>query len=528
MAQIQNLESKPPKKRREKKKKEKPHYEKFGLREFLFLAPAYISLILFVFLPMLFAIVLSFYKNPNETEFTFTYFVTEMWNNLSFTSLYDFFYVREELIPGLITKRGIFLVENIIPLVTTLIMFGYTRLIYRKFTEKKRIRSNVLRGFIALLIGLLTAPLTYFAFQYIVTQLNSLMVGAGWVSGLNYLPIDVYRSIIAAPDVPFMRILFNTFFWTLTCTAIHVVFGLILALLLNREFAGRSIFRSLMILPWAIPSFVSTLMWRYYIFDNNLGVLGAPGVSSYSVTTTNILIFILALGSVGLILVGLYKLLKIEKINTTLRPIVTFILIIMGVVGFIAFNGLLQANISSPPSGFFGYGIVDFRNITDNFWITDIVHIFDQQFAMITFSAILINSWLGIPFMMLSFLATLQSIPKDLYEAADIDGLTRWQKFKKITLPLLKPTLLTVSLLGIIWTFNLFNVVYLLSNNQNALPEGEFFDIFVTFIYNRFNDRNQYSQSAALSITVFIMLISFSLVYRRLLKAEKMWEDEKK
>ncbi len=524
--QISTLNSR--KKRGKKVKKEKPYYEKFGLREFLFLAPAYISLILFVFIPMLFAIVLSFYKNPNETEFNFTYFITEMWNNLSFSSLYDFFFVEEYQL-GLLTKRGVFLVPGMIVLVTTIIMIAYSRLVYRKFTEKGRIKNNILRGVIAFLIGLVTAPLTYYIFRFVTIWFNGIMISNGWENGFNYLPIEVYRRIIAAPDIAFMRILFNTFFWTLTCTFIHVVFGLILAVVLNREFKGRGIARSLMILPWAIPSFVSTLMWRYYVFDSDLGVLGAPSVSSYSVTTANILVLIASLAIVGFIVWGIFKLFKIEKLNSIIRPSVTFVLVGIGILGFFLLNKFLQQLIQGMGGGgFFGYKVIDFQNITSTFWITDIVNIFGSEFAMITFSAILINSWLGIPFMMLSFLATLQSIPKDLYEAAEIDGLSRWDKFKKITLPLLKPTLLTVSLLGIIWTFNLFNVVYLLSNNQNGLPEGEVYDIFVTFIYNRFHDRNEYSQSAALSITVFIMLISFSLVYRRLIQAEKLWEGEKK
>jgi arabinogalactan oligomer/maltooligosaccharide transport system permease protein len=81
-------------------------------------------------------------------------------------------------------------------------------------------------------------------------------------------------------------------------------------------------------------------------------------------------------------------------------------------------------------------------------------------------------------------------------------------------------------LLGIIWTFNLFNVVYLLSQNQTGLGDAIFYDIFVTFIYQRFNEFNDYAAASALSFTVFIILISFSLIYRRLIRVEKLWEGE--
>ncbi len=59
----------------------------------------------------------------------------------------------------------------------------------------------------------------------------------------------------------------------------------------------------------------------------------------------------------------------------------------------------------------------------------------------ILFTAILVNIWLGYPFIMVSVLASLQSIPGDLYEAASIDGASQWQQFRHITLPMIKPTL---------------------------------------------------------------------------------------
>ncbi|MFW9877829.1 MAG: carbohydrate ABC transporter permease, partial [Candidatus Thorarchaeota archaeon] len=203
------------------------------------------------------------------------------------------------------------------------------------------------------------------------------------------------------------------------------------------------------------------------------------------------------------------------------------ILVIIGITSIflvVLMNDILQGTLGRIQDGVLGYRIVDIPKIQSTFWITDDVYIFGYQFKMITFSAILINVWLGVPFMMLSFLATLQSIPNELYEAAEIDGLSSWGQFKKVTLPLLKPTLLTVSLLGIIWTFNLFNVVYLLSQNQTGIGDPVYYDIFVTFIYTRFNPDREYSQASALSLTVFIILISFSLVYRKLIKTEELWE----
>ena len=73
-------------------------------------------------------------------------------------------------------------------------------------------------------------------------------------------------------------------------------------------------------------------------------------------------------------------------------------------------------------------------------------------------ASIITNIWLGIPFMMMIALGGLQSIPQELYEAADMDGATGWQKFKSIILPLLKPIMTPAIVLGTVWTFKGFRV----------------------------------------------------------------------
>jgi len=179
--------------------------------------------------------------------------------------------------------------------------------------------------------------------------------------------------------------------------------------------------------------------------------------------------------------------------------------------------------------GLFSQSIVDLPEITSTFWVTDDVYLFgleDQQMKMITFSAIILNTWLGVPFMMVSFLAALQNIPPELYEAADIDGSNGWQKFKKITFPLIKPTLFTVSLLGFVWTFNLFNVVYLLTENQTGIGDSKYYAIFVTYIYRLFDTDRLYSKAAAMSFVVFLLLITISTVYNKIIDIDKMFVGE--
>ena len=85
-------------------------------------------------------------------------------------------------------------------------------------------------------------------------------------------------------------------------------------------------------------------------------------------------------------------------------------------------------------------------------------------------SVIAVNVWMGVPFMMVAVLGGLQSIPGELYEAAEMDGATPWQRFRFITIPGLRPCQHAVVLLGTIWTFNMFPVIYLISGADPAAP----------------------------------------------------------
>ena len=124
---------------------------------------------------------------------------------------------------------------------------------------------------------------------------------------------------------------------------------------------------------------------------------------------------------------------------------------------------------------------------------------------------IIVNVWLGIPFMMVTLLGGLQSIPGDLYEAAQMDGASRVQSFWNITLPQLKSVSTTVILLGCIWTFNIFVVIYFITGGG---PAGKT-DILVTYTYNGFT-LGQYAIAATYGFLIFSMLLVFSTVYRRM------------
>jgi ABC-type sugar transport system permease subunit len=133
------------------------------------------------------------------------------------------------------------------------------------------------------------------------------------------------------------------------------------------------------------------------------------------------------------------------------------------------------------------------------------------------FANLATNVWLGFPFMMVVSMGALQSIPAELYEAAEVDGANRWQKFRSITLPLLKPALFPAVILGSIWTFNMFNVIFLVSQGN---PSNQT-NILITEAYRFFKELNQYGVAAAYCVIIFIILLLYTLVTNRVTKATK-------
>jgi len=127
-------------------------------------------------------------------------------------------------------------------------------------------------------------------------------------------------------------------------------------------------------------------------------------------------------------------------------------------------------------------------------------------------SILLSNIWLGIPFMSVIILGGLQSISSEYYEAAEIDGANRFQMFRNITLPLLKPVLTPAVVLGVVWTFNKFDVIYLIT--QGGPQEKT--DILVSSMYKAAFSFYRYGFTAMFALVIFIVLFLFTLFYMRI------------
>lgn len=130
---------------------------------------------------------------------------------------------------------------------------------------------------------------------------------------------------------------------------------------------------------------------------------------------------------------------------------------------------------------------------------------------------IIANVWLGIPFMTITLLGGLQSIPRELYEVAQLDGANWWQQFLNVTLPLLRPVAVLVTMLDVIWTFNVFVIIYLMT--AGAPAHGS--DTIVTYAYSIGISAGRYGLAAAYGVVILMVLVIFVGIYSRLLKANE-------
>jgi multiple sugar transport system permease protein len=128
------------------------------------------------------------------------------------------------------------------------------------------------------------------------------------------------------------------------------------------------------------------------------------------------------------------------------------------------------------------------------------------------FSVIWVDIWIGIPFFTLVFLAGMQAISQDLYEAAVVDGANALQKFLYVTLPGLRDVILISTLLSALWTFNDFNTIYIITEGGPANSTH----ILITYIYQRSFQWWKWNQGAVMAVITFIILSSIAWVYARL------------
>lgn len=244
---------------------------------------------------------------------------------------------------------------------------------------------------------------------------------------LEWVGFDNFKSLVTVPiwKTTFFNVLTWTIVWTLVATTLQIALALLLAIIVNHPLVRfKKLIRTVLILPWAVPSFVTILIFAA-IFNDDFGSIN----------------------------------------NDILQPLF----------------GIAPAWLNDP------------------FW---------AKVALI-----LIQVWLGFPFVFALFTGVLQSISSDWYEAADMDGASSWQKFRNITFPHILFATAPLLIMQYAGNFNNFNLIYLFNkggppvSGQNAGST----DILISWVYRLTFDMQNYNMAATISliIGVFIAIIAF-------------------
>lgn len=239
----------------------------------------------------------------------------------------------------------------------------------------------------------------------------------------RFVGLENFTKIFTSDQI-FRKSLVFSLKWVVAEVVLQLVLGLGVALLLNRTFRARGLFRALIFSPWAVAGVVVTATWT--LMYQPLGGM----------------------------------------LNTILM----------------------------------GAGLVD----TPVQWLTDPQMVFG--------SVVLAELWRGVPFFTIMLLAGLQTIPPELYESASVDGAGRLQSFWRITLPLLKDTIILATLLRGVWEFNNVDVIYTMTGGG----PGTATTTLPVYIVNQAVRYHHFGYGAALSVISFAILLVFAVGYLRL------------
>ena len=259
----------------------------------------------------------------------------------------------------------------------------------------------------------------------------------------TFIGFENFKQFITSPALrgPLVRIMIWNFIFPLVSVLSTFSLGLAIAIMFNdKKFPARKLIRSLLLIPYTIPSLITILIWR----------------------------------------------------------------------------GMMNPE----------FGIIN--NILDNLFGLRVPWTTEPIWAQI--AVLLVNLWLGYPYFMLVTSGALQSIPADLYEAATVDGANVWQKFRKITLPLLLVAVGPLLIASYVFNFNNFNLIYLFIGGGPPIIDAEtragHTDILISYVYNLAFESGgrgvRYGFASAISIVIFIIVGIITLIQYRY---TNMWEE---
>lgn len=340
--------------------------------------------------------------------------------------------------------------------------------------------------------------------------------------------VNVFTGNLNVPNYAFLPLLGFNIMWTIVNVFFHASIGIAVAVALNGErVLFRRFYRAIFVLPWALPGYITALIWNNLWQQNGGGFNLLVAQINYWFGT-DFTVNTNWLGS--------------QDKPFNLLPIMPYLLIIVSIIIVVWLVlrtrrlGLINKATGKLDAqrGFFSIGAIIMFGAVAAGTILDVISnngfasnqalkLFDRAGAPVLafYCVLLANIWLGWPFMMVVATGALQSIPGDLYEAADVDGASKWTQFRKITLPMIRPAMVPAIMLGTVWTFNQFNVIFFITSGG---PAGQT-ELLVTQSYKLIQQEQLYGVAAAFSIVVFFILLIITLINNRITRATKAFDE---
>ena len=315
-----------------------------------------------------------------------------------------------------------------------------------------------------------------------------------------WVGLDNFRELLNCPSYldpktcpvagfSFWTGLWNTLFFAVLQVPIMIVVALITALVLNRDIKGRGFWRAVFFYPVMLSPVVVAVIWDWIL--KRRGILNAlleDGVNLWNAIIAGPWHYVLLAALALLVGVPLGRFIARRMGNAVPAGVVAAAAVAL--VGTAAFVGLTPARLA----------MADYRPIN---WLID------TRSGWPMFWAIFVYTWGHLGFYMLILLAGLQAIPRDLYEAAEMDGTAQGRQFWRITLPLLMPTMIVVLVLSLIRAFQVFDEVYVLTGGG----PGQATKMIIQHIYESafIGDAKRYGIAAASSVLVAGLLLILTL-----------------
>ncbi len=438
--------------------------------------------------------------------------------------------------------------------------YGLYRLLRRKKEGRSRLAISEERWGYALISPWLIGFVAFWSFPILVSILLSF---SRWQSlsdftQAEFIGVQNYATALSGDDPKFYTSLWVTFRYAALAVPLTLVFGLALALLMNQAVKGIAVFRTLYYLPAVLPAVASAVLW-WHLFNTNHGWINrvlrfANPASTLQLCGLGVGLLVTLVAArllkpidrnvsawrrayavpalaLGLLVTGSwwvalspeapYMAAYVDSVSqreAALRADARELLDGRNLAPGQSFERQVQRYVETELAG-------DLRWLVDGGWLQRLAETFTSNYpinwlydeTVTPYIFVVIAIW-GVGGGMIIYLAGLQGIPTQLYEAAEIDGATRWQRLRNVTIPMLSPVIFFNLIMGVIASFQVFNLAFVLFDGGTGPNDSALF--YGLHLFREAFMQYRLGYASALAWILFVIILAFTAV---IFKSSPMW-----